>query len=298
MRRSSLKSPISFFSHQFIYSHSSFGAKIGVLAAKGRSPSPGANEGAANAVSKEDTQCVICQFIVQRVRGEMLMSGLNGGVPLGVSPALVGLPQGPANMGLQQAAGQQQAPPPPPQQQQAPPNAAPSSTFLEVRTQPESSSFGTASLLQDKEELHASKGFFGNSRGISRTTKGRLAHLKISRDVWKLRRERNLDMLNWRPQQVRYQNLYDGPLRAQKRAQERFENNQMYATVYETVEDICTKRMPKPFYGFCGRLLSQYQKIAQGIRWRDRPDAVCMAMKMCTRQSYIRRGPHATFRDY
>jgi len=262
---------------------------------------PSGNKGASSRVSVSDSKCVICQFIVQRVRGEMLMTGLNGGVPYGLSPALVGLPQAPPNVSPtgapQGPAAQGPAAGGAPGPAEAP-QAGPS--FIEEKDEDRKSAsgFSSSSLLQDKEELRTSKGFFDNSRGISRSTRGRLAHMRMGPDMWRLRRERNLDMLVYRPQQVRYQNLYDGPLRAQKRAQERFENNQMYASVYETVEDICTKRMPKLYYGYCGVMLARYQKIAQGIRWRDRPDAICMALKMCGLKSYIRKGPHASFRDY
>jgi len=115
---------------------------------------------------------------------------------------------------------------------------------------------------------------------------------------WRTKRERNEDIQVYKPTQTRFSNMYDGPLRAQMRAQQRFENNQIYATVYQVVEDICTKRMPKPFFPYCGDMLRKFQVVADGLRWRDRPDAICMSLNFCGANSYIQQGAHATYKDY
>jgi len=114
--------------------------------------------------------------------------------------------------------------------------------------------------------------------------------------IWKTKRERNADMMIYKPTQTRYSNMYEGPFRAERLAQQRYEENQLNAIVFQVVDEICSRRMPKPFYAFCGQAMEKYKFIGRGLHWHDRPDAICMQLNMCNAHSYVQRGPHTTYR--
>jgi len=70
--------------------------------------------------------------------------------------------------------------------------------------------------------------------------------------------------------------------------------NQMYQLVYASFQTICTLRQPFDTTQYCGELESRYRTVAEGLRYGDRPDEICMEITMCDQNSYIRTVTHAT----
>jgi len=70
--------------------------------------------------------------------------------------------------------------------------------------------------------------------------------------------------------------------------------NQMYQLVYASFQTICTLRQPFDMVQYCGELESRYRTVAEGLRYGDRPDEICMEINMCDQDSYIRSVTHAT----
>jgi len=258
-------------------------------------------QGVISRVSKADSQCVICQFVIQRVRAEMLLNGIGGSIPFGLNADTLAR----LNAGKLAAAPAGSA-------------AMPASGSSQSSAQPASQA---SSLLEEQERwggplsaLSRGAHWIGDRLGI---TSGRRDPVyrqfptverwephqvpppaQRTRSGWLTKRERDEDLLIYRPTQTRYADLGAGPLTAEALAQERYENNQIYSTVYQVVEEICTKRMPKPFFAYCGGIMRRFQEVANGLRWRDRPDAICMALNFCGITSYVQSGPHSTYKDY
>jgi len=282
-------------------------------------------------VSRPDTRCVICQFLVQRIRAEVLINGLGGGMPFGnYKPT----PTAPYN-----GFGPKDAPKPfssDPGNMYAQPGSG-SSSFASVgaAVPPAGPSPQAPALVETDAEADSTeqknifkkigskigggiKKLFNKGKDMVKNAFKNMMAKPIyappfmprpaqyvkemparqrSEFLWKNKRERNSDVMVYKPTQARYSNMYEGPLRNERRAQERYENNQMYAVTFNVIDDICSKRMPKPFYAFCGEAMKEFQFVARGLRWNERPDAVCQSMNMCGPASYVQRGPHAVFRD-
>jgi len=70
--------------------------------------------------------------------------------------------------------------------------------------------------------------------------------------------------------------------------------NQMYQLVYASFQTICTLRQPFEMAQYCGELESRYRTVAEGLRYGERPDEICMEIDMCDKDAYIRSVAHAT----
>ena len=207
-------------------------------------------------VSRPDTRCVVCQFLTQRIRAEVLINGLGGGMPFGnykptptkpyngFGPRKTPKPfnSNPGNMFGSQSFGPGFGS-----------SAAPAMpTFVE--TDSASSKRGIGSFIK--------KGFNAVKKGVVGMAKSFIANMNAkpiytppymprpslyvkpmpnparAEFLWKNKRERNADMVVYKPTQSRYSNMYEGPLRNERRAQERYENNQMYADTFNDIDDI------------------------------------------------------------
>jgi hypothetical protein len=208
--------------------------------------------------SDANDQCVVCQYLVQRIRSEMLMNGIGGGVPFGETPPMVGLPRA--------AAGDPSNPalfftPPPPAggKKGAAGGEEAEGNFLELSTDAVAA-------------RPAAKPLAGTKQG---------------------RRDFRLFLRKIQPAQIRYATLVDGPMKAAKRAQQRYENQQMYTVVYQVLESICAKHVPQAFYDYCTPVVKGYQKVAEGLKTKDRPDSICVYIGACTEKSYVQNMPHS-----
>eukprot|EP01006_Ploeotia_vitrea_P066132 TRINITY_DN94392_c0_g1_i1.p1 TRINITY_DN94392_c0_g1~~TRINITY_DN94392_c0_g1_i1.p1 ORF type:complete len:349 (+),score=173.42 TRINITY_DN94392_c0_g1_i1:56-1102(+) len=245
--------------------------KVAKAAAAGKLTTP------AFMISQADQQCVICQYLTERVRGEMLVQGIGGGVPFAARPDVDGMNQ----------AGIPGQFTPPPSMESGEGAAAADAGATET------------SLLQVLDGLSPlapvppAPGLMDKAKATVDAIKAHTAEP----EQLPSQRDRTNEMLRYRPTQTRFANLYDGPEVAMKRAKDRFENNQMYSLVYHGIESVCTKSVPKPFYTYCGAVLQNYKDVAQGLRNKDRPDAICMRMDFCSKDSYVQRGPHAVYRQ-
>jgi len=61
---------------------------------------------------------------------------------------------------------------------------------------------------------------------------------------------------------------------------------------YDRLEAYCSTRLPELFGKFCRVVLRRFRRVAEGLRYGDRPNQVCMAIKMCPNGSYVRKNPH------
>jgi len=278
--------------------------------------------GKASGLSQSNQQCVICQYLVERVRGEMLMNGIGGGIPFGNQKQMVGMPSfSPGVPGVPQtgapvapaapaagAAAAAGAAPAAPASTAAPGNGAPA--FVEVEQFPERSHNQPQMNVMGRavQGLDSFLGGAGAVQGASNVVRDmtfrsgayrrmlRLDNMHMNRVPYP-RRDLKLAMRHFRPPQIRYANMYDGPLRAAKRAEVRYVNNQMNSVIYEVLRDICAKHVPPAFTKYCYGILQNYQNIAQGLMFKDRPDAVCMHIGSCDAESYVRNAPHGTFSE-
>lgn len=274
-------------------------------------------EGAANRVPKGDERCVICQYLVQRVNAELLLNGVNGGVPYAAPggefesaarSAAAGNLQGGSQPGTHGDPFQQSYTPPPSQQagvtdeqhaaEEQTGEAAADLELLELDARQRRVGFASALL----GGIATGKALSGGVEGMQEAD---LFNQGLKKPdflpggkAWRTPRERHIGLMAFRPTQRRYTDMRDGPLRAAKRAEQRYEENQMFSVAYQTMEDLCTKRMPAPYYGYCGLLMKNYEKISQGLRWKDRPDSICMGMGFCAAESYVQKGPHAVYRPF
>lgn len=65
---------------------------------------------------------------------------------------------------------------------------------------------------------------------------------------------------------------------------------------YDRLEGYCSTRLPEQFTPFCRPLLRRFRVVAEGIRYGDRPNQICMRTRFCPRGSYVRRSPHNVFK--
>jgi len=67
---------------------------------------------------------------------------------------------------------------------------------------------------------------------------------------------------------------------------------------YDRLEAYCSTRLPELFGKFCRVVLRRFHHIAEGLRYGDRPNQVCMAIKMCPTGSYVRKNVHNVFKRF
>jgi len=106
-------------------------------------------------------------------------------------------------------------------------------------------------------------------------------------------RYRVSDQKLWRPVPARFAPVHPYLPNAAAEAS-RMRLNQMYQLVYASFQTICTLRQPFAMAQYCGELESRYRTVAEGLRYGDRPDEICMEIDMCDATSYIRGVAHAT----
>jgi len=97
------------------------------------------------------------------------------------------------------------------------------------------------------------------------------------------------DSLPYRPRQMRYAHT-----QTHENAQEL--QKVLANTVYSTLEANCNNQMPSPFFKHCGTMVEHTRKIVQLLPY-DRNDEICMKIKMCDANSYIKNSPHAITLD-
>jgi len=256
----------------------------------------------ATDLAEADTYCTICQYLVQRIRGEMLMNGIGGGLPFGQTPPLVGVPRfsaGGVRSDVMNPSALFTPPVPAPPGGVAPPmGAAGETTFLEMGAEKKKGKGKPKMSPAKRLDMEFNKKISWKNDKDAAYTKGMMRKMHKLDFMAKARipyprRTSRLVLRHFRPPQIRYADMYDGPLRAAKRAQERFENNQMNTVVYEQLRDICAKHVPGVFSKYCYPVLKSYQQVSEGLMYKDRPDAICMQIGGCGAKSYIRQSAHA-----
>lgn len=63
-------------------------------------------------------------------------------------------------------------------------------------------------------------------------------------------------------------------------------------TVYATLEENCNEHLASPYFRFCQDMIRKYRNIVELMPY-DRNDEICMKIKMCDSNSYIKNSPHA-----
>lgn len=109
------------------------------------------------------------------------------------------------------------------------------------------------------------------------------------------RRFRLADALNGRPRWNRFDPTvkpHPDPARAQAREMW----HRLMQMTYDRLEGYCSTRLPEQFTPFCRPLLRRFRVVAEGIRYGDRPNQICMRTRFCPRGSYVRRSPHNVFK--
>jgi len=107
-------------------------------------------------------------------------------------------------------------------------------------------------------------------------------------------RDRAADILAHRPRQSRFSR---GDIEAAKKKwdQTRATYQKLYNSVYQSFENLCGKRMPLAYAGYCQEMMRDYRYIAQGIQYGDKATNICMNGNWCDRKSYVRHAVHAYF---
>jgi len=72
--------------------------------------------------------------------------------------------------------------------------------------------------------------------------------------------------------------------------------NRLMQMSYDRLEGYCATRLPEQFTPFCRPLLKRFRVVAEGLRYGDRPNQICMRTRFCPRGSYVRRSPHNVFK--
>jgi len=109
------------------------------------------------------------------------------------------------------------------------------------------------------------------------------------------RRFRLADALNGRPRWNRFDPTIQPHPNAQRQQAREMWHRLMQMT-YDRLEGYCSTRLPEQFTPFCRPLLRRFRVVAEGIRYGDRPNQICMRTKFCPRGSYVRRSPHNVFK--
>jgi hypothetical protein len=186
--------------------------------------------GAASRISLDDSQCVLCQYLVQRVQGEM------------------------SRFTTLQGAG------------------AGDVTLLEIESavQEPFERFAEDSIVPPPSDPAA-----GGNVGTPK-------------------RFRLEDQLTVRPPFTRADSTVS-PSPDPQREQERYIYEQMVQTIYDRLAGMCGTRLPEQFVPYCNPILQNFRQVAEGLRYGDRPDQICMRYDYCSPASYIRSSPHNVF---
>jgi len=191
--------------------------------------------GAASRINTVDSQCVMCQYLVQRVQGEM------------------------SRFTTLQGAG------------------AGDVTLLEVE-----------SSVQDQPSEDAEPRFSEDSIVPPPLNPG------AGGNVGTPKRFRMEDQLMVRPPFTRADSTVS-PSPDPQREQERYIYEQMVQTIYDRLSGMCGTRLPEQFVPYCSPILQNFRQVAEGLRYGDRPDQVCMRFDYCSAASYIRSSPHNVY---
>jgi len=109
------------------------------------------------------------------------------------------------------------------------------------------------------------------------------------------RRFRLADALNGRPRWNRFDpTIHPHPNAQRQQAREMW--HRLMQMTYDRLEGYCSTRLPEQFTPFCRPLLRRFRVVAEGIRYGDRPNQICMRTRFCPRGSYVRRSPHNVFK--
>lgn len=109
------------------------------------------------------------------------------------------------------------------------------------------------------------------------------------------RRFRLADALHSRPRWNRWDpTVKPHPDPARAKAREMWHH--LMQMTYDRLEGYCSTRLPEQFTPFCRPLLRRFRVVAEGIRYGDRPNQICMRTRFCPRGSYVRRSPHNVFK--
>jgi len=109
------------------------------------------------------------------------------------------------------------------------------------------------------------------------------------------RRFRIADALVSRPRWNRFDPTVQPHPNAQRTKAREMWNRLMQMT-YDRLEGYCSTRLPEQFTPFCRPLLRRFRVVAEGIRYGDRPNQICMRTKFCPKGTYVRRSPHNVFK--
>jgi hypothetical protein len=186
--------------------------------------------GAASRISADDSQCVVCQYLIQRVQGEMSRFTTVAGVGA-----------------------------------------------------------GDITLIELDESVQYDDDRFAED-GIVPPPSDRAA----GGNVGTPKRFRLEDQLTVRPPFTRADSTVS-PSPDPQREQERYVYEQMVQTVYNRLAGMCGTRLPEQFVPYCNPILSNFRQVAEGLRYGDRPDQICMRYDYCNANSYIRSSPHNVF---
>jgi len=189
--------------------------------------------GAASRISMDDSQCVMCQYLVQRVQGEM------------------------SRFTTLQGAG------------------AGDVTLIELESTIQDEPIDAERFTEDSIVPPPSNPAAG----------GNVATPK---------RFRLEDQLTVRPPFTRADSTV-APSPDPQREQERYIYQQMVQTIYDRLAGMCGTRLPEQFVPYCNLILQNFRQVAEGLRYGDRPDQICMRYDYCSAASYIRSSPHNVF---
>jgi len=112
------------------------------------------------------------------------------------------------------------------------------------------------------------------------------------RSAYEPRRYKTVDRLYARPRWNRYD-----PTSPRHPTAERIAATRQFElathVAYDKLEGYCSTRLPESFGKFCRPILRTFRPVAEGLRYGDRVEQVCMNIRLCPRKSYVRQRPHA-----
>lgn len=187
--------------------------------------------GAASTLTRANVRCVLCQFVVQKIKQELTGDAQEAG-----STALI-----------------------------------------------EAFSFASA---QDKSRIESQVDL-----AASVDAKNSAIPDLFDRSSDPARRFRHTDVLASRASRARFSTAREQLPSAASDAK-RSAYLQLYASVYSSFEQLCTKHMPLAYLPYCNDMLKSYRFFAQGINYGDRPEQICMSGNFCDARAYVRRVTH------
>jgi hypothetical protein len=149
-----------------------------------------------------------------------------------------------------------------------------------------------APVMAEMSGQHASFQSSGGLANVQRRRGPRPAGVGVANSP---RRFRMADALASRPRWNRFDPTVQPHPNAQRTKAREMWNRLMQMT-YDRLEGYCSTRLPEQFTPFCRPLLRRFRVIAEGIRYGDRPNQICMRTKFCPKGTYVRRSPHNVFK--